>query len=197
VTASDRARAIAERLERITGESKDPRFAQVVLEESADLVMEAPFLLAQTHFGHVTVNAGIDRSNVPEADLLLLPEAPSGSARRLHEELGVPVVVTDPGGRPVRHGQRGVAIGWAGMPASRDWRGERDRDGRELGVTVESVVDELAAAANLISGEGDGGTPITVVRGFEFGDHGGSDNLFRDYDDDLIRQALQAWEFPG
>jgi len=197
VTAGERARAIAERLERVTGESKDPRFAQVVLEESADLVMEAPFLLTETHFGHITVNAGIDRSNVPEADLLLLPEDPAGSARRLHEELDVPVVVTDTCGRPFRHGQRGVAIGWAGMPASRDWRGERDRDGRELGVTVEAVVDELAAAANLVAGEGDGGTPVVVVREFEFGDHGGSDNLFRDYDDDLVRQALQAWEFPG
>ncbi|MFC5970852.1 coenzyme F420-0:L-glutamate ligase [Halomarina salina] len=197
VTASDRARAIAQRLEDVTGEAKDPRFAQVVLDESTDLVTEAPFLLTETHFGHVTVNAGIDRSNVPEADLLLLPEDPSGSAARLHEELGVPVVVTDTCGRPFRHGQRGVTIGWAGMSASRDWRGETDRDGRELGVTVESVVDELAAASNLLTGEGDGGTPLVVVRGFEFGDHDGSDNLFREYDDDLIRQALQAWEFPG
>ncbi|MFD1511679.1 coenzyme F420-0:L-glutamate ligase [Halomarina rubra] len=197
VTAGDRARAIAERLEAITGEAKDPRFAQVVLEESNDLVMEAPFILSETRFGHITVNAGIDRSNVPEADLLLLPEDPTGSAERLHEELGVPVVVTDTCGRPFRHGQRGVAIGWAGMPASRDWRGETDRDGRELGVTVESVVDELAAASNLLAGEGDGGTPFVVVREFDFGDHGGSDNLFREYDDDLIRQALQAWEFPG
>ena len=197
VTAGERARAIAERLERITGEEKDPRFAQVVLDESADLVTEAPFLLTETRFGHVTVNAGIDRSNVPGADLLLLPDDPSGSAARLREDLGVPVVVTDTCGRPFRHGQRGVAIGWAGMPASRDWRGETDRDGRELGVTVESVVDELAAAANLLTGEGDGGTPLVVVRGFEFGDHDGSENLFRDYDDDLVRQALQAWEFPG
>ena len=197
VTASDRARAIAERLERIAGEEKDPRFAQVVLDESNDLVTEAPFLLTETRFGHVTVNAGIDRSNVPGSDLLLLPEDPSGSAERLREQLGVPVVVTDTCGRPFRHGQRGVAIGWAGMPASRDWRGETDRDGRELGVTVESVVDELAAASNLLTGEGDGGTPLVVVREFEFGDHDGSDNLFRDYGDDLVRQALQAWEFPG
>jgi coenzyme F420-0:L-glutamate ligase/coenzyme F420-1:gamma-L-glutamate ligase len=196
VTAGERAREVAERLERVTGEAKDPRFAQAVIEESNDLVLESPFLLTETRFGHITVNAGIDRSNVPEADLLLLPEDPAGSARRLHETLGVPVVVTDTCGRPFRHGQRGVAIGWAGLPASRDWRGERDRDGRELDVTVEAVVDELAAAANLVAGEGAGGRPFVVVRGFEFGDHDGSEELFREYDDDLVRQALGAWEFP-
>jgi len=193
--AGDRAEAIAARLERVTGESKDPRFAQAVIEESADLLMEAPFLLTRTRFGHITVNAGIDRSNVPDADLLLLPEDPSASAEALHRELGVPVVVTDTSGRPFRHGQRGVALGWAGMPASRDWRGEPDRDGRELDVTVQSVVDELAAASNLVAGEGAGGTPVTVVRDWAFGDHAGSDELYRDLDGDFVRQALREWQY--
>ena len=194
--AGPRAREIARRLEAISGEEKDPRFAQAVLEESTELATEAPFLLTETRFGHVGVNAGIDRSNVPDADLLLLPERPSDSAERLRAELPVDrVVVTDTCGRPFRHGQRGVAIGWAGLPASRDWRGEADRDGREMGVTVQSVVDELAAAANLVAGEGDGGTPVVVVRNFEFGDHEGSDNLFREIEGDFVRQALREWEF--
>jgi coenzyme F420-0:L-glutamate ligase/coenzyme F420-1:gamma-L-glutamate ligase len=83
------------------------------------------------------------------------------------------------------------------MPASRDWRGEADRDGRELGVTVENVVDELAAAANLVAGEGAGGTPAVVVRDFAFGDHAGSDNHFREIDGDFVRQALREWSFDG
>ena len=192
---SERAESIAARLSDLTGEPKDPRFAQAVLEESEELLLEAPILLAVTRFGHVTVNAGIDRSNVPGADLLLLPEDPSDSAARLSAELGVPVVVTDTSGRPFRYGQRGVAVGWAGMPAARDWRGETDRDGRELDVTVQAVVDELAATANLVTGEGSGGTPVVVVRGWEFGDHAGSDELFRAAEDDLIRAALREWEF--
>ncbi|WP_255197937.1 coenzyme F420-0:L-glutamate ligase [Halorarius litoreus] len=195
--AGERARAIADRLEAITGESKDPRFAQAVIEESEELIVEAPFILAVTHFGHITVNAGIDRSNVPGGDLLLLPEDPSASAERLHEALDVPVVVTDTSGRPFRYGQRGVAVGWAGIPASRDWRGETDREGREMEATVQSVVDELAGAANLVTGEGDGGTPAAVVRGFEFGDHEGSNNLFRSEADDIVRAALREWEFEG
>ena len=193
--AGPRAREIANRLAELTGEEKDPRFAQAVLEESTDLVMDEPFLLTETRFGHVCVNAGIDRSNVPEKDILLLPKRPSESARRLSESLDVPVVITDTCGRPFRHGQRGVAIGWAGLPASRDWRGQKDREGRELGVTVESVVDELAAAANLVLGEGAGGNPVAVVSDFEFGDCDGSDELFRPVETDFVRQALREWSY--
>ena len=195
--ASERAESIADRLESVTGDSKDPRFAQAVLEESEELLTEAPFLLAVTRFGHVTVNAGIDRSNVPGADLLLLPESPTDSAARLSSALSVPVVVTDTSGRPFRYGQRGVAVGWSGLPAARDWRGESDRDGRELGATVQAVVDELAAAANLVAGEGGGGTPAVVVRGWSFGDHAGSDDLFRREADDIVREALREWDFEG
>ncbi|WP_232687074.1 coenzyme F420-0:L-glutamate ligase [Halobacterium zhouii] len=191
------ATEIADRLADIAGEEKDPRFAQAVLEESAAVWMDAPFLLTETRFGHVGVNAGIDRSNTGDADLLLLPERPTESAERVRDGLDadVAVIVTDTSGRPFRHGQRGVALGWAGMPASRDWRGETDRDGKELEVTVESVVDELAATANLVSGEGDDGTPVVVVRDFEFGDHDGSDNLYRDLEGDFVRQALDEWEY--
>ncbi|ESS11853.1 MAG: coenzyme F420-0 gamma-glutamyl ligase [uncultured archaeon A07HR60] len=194
--AGPRAREIADNLESISGDEKDPRFAQAVLEESVDLLMEAPFLLTESRFGHVGVNAGIDRSNVPGHDILLLPERPSKSAERIRAELPADrVIVTDTCGRPFRHGQRGVAVGWAGLPASRDWRGEADRDGREMGVTVQNVIDELSAAANLVAGEGSGGTPAVVVRDWEFGDLDGSDNHFREIGGDFIRQALRGWEF--
>jgi coenzyme F420-0:L-glutamate ligase/coenzyme F420-1:gamma-L-glutamate ligase len=212
----ERAREIAARIGDLADEPKDPRFAQAVLEVSESLLIETPFMLAVLPFGHVTVNAGIDRSNVPDADLLLLPTDPTASARRLREGLaervgprqatpdgGDPtrgddetppaVIVTDTSGRPFRKGQRGVAIGWAGMPAARDWRGERDRDGRELTATVQAVVDELAAAANIVTGEGAVGTPAAAITDFEFGAHAGSDDLFRDEEDDLIRAALAEW----
>jgi len=191
--AGERAEEIARRVGELAGEQKDPRFAQAVLEESEELLLSHPFMLSVTRFGHVTVNAGIDRSNVSGGDLLLLPEDPTASARRLHEQLGVPVIVTDTSGRPFRYGQRGVAIGWAGLPAARDWRGEHDREGRELTATVQAVVDELAAAANLLTGEGAGGTPAAVVRDWSFGDHDGSDDLFRTEEDDIVRAALQEY----
>jgi coenzyme F420-0:L-glutamate ligase/coenzyme F420-1:gamma-L-glutamate ligase len=189
-TAGDRAERIAAAASERAGERRDPRFAQAVIEESAELLLDQPIMLAVTPFGHITVNAGIDRSNVPDADLLLLPESPGASARALHERLGARVVVTDTSGRPFRYGQRGVALGWAGLPAARDYRGETDREGRELSATVQAVVDELAAAANLVTGEADAGTPVAVVRGWRFGDHAGSDDLFRKPEDDIVRRAL-------
>ena len=194
--AGPRARELADVLAEHGPTDPDPRFVQAVLEESTEILMTAPFLLTETRFGHVGVNAGIDRSNVPDADLLLLPTHPSENASRIRDGIGADhVIVTDTCGRPFRHGQRGVAIGWAGLKPGRDWRGETDRDGRELGVTVESVVDELAAAANLVAGEGDGGTPAVVIRGFEWGDHAGDDDHFRDVETDYVRQAIREWSY--
>lgn len=195
--AGPRATEIASRLSELSGEEKDPRFAQAVLEESTEVIMEAPFLLTETRFGHIGVNAGIDRSNVREADLLLLPVRPDESAKRIRDGLDSDpaVIVTDTCGRPFRHGQIGVAIGWAGIPASRDWRGETDRAEHTLRATVQNVVDELAGTANLLMGEGDGGTPAAVIQDWTFGDYSGSENLFRSVEGDFVRQALREWSY--
>lgn len=192
-----RAREIAARFESITGDSKDARFAQAVLEESTEVLIEAPFLLTVTRFGHIGVNAGIDRSNVKNADILLLPRRPAESATQIQDTLpdDNPVIITDTCGRPFRHGQTGVAIGWAGLDANRDWRGQTDRDGHELTVTVESVVDELAGAANLLMGEADHGIPVVIVRDHPLTDYSGTNECFRDVESDYVRAALRDWEF--
>lgn len=196
---SGRARSMATRLSELSGEEKDPRFAQAVLEESTECLMEAPFLLTRTRFGHIGVNAGIDRSNTGGAEVLLLPENPQESAATIREQLPEknPVIVTDTCGRPFRHGQVGVAIGWDGLPAHRDWRGTVDRDGHELEVTVEALVDEIAAASNLVAGEGDDGTPVVVVSGVDLDTLNGSDTLFRDVSTDFVREALNEWTYKG
>ena len=193
--AGPRAVEIAKKIESITGGEKDPRIAQAVLEESTEIIVEAPFILAEIPCGHVGVNAGIDRSNTGGAELLLLPRRPSKSAERIREAFpdNNPVIVTDTCGRPFRHGQVGVAIGWSGMQASRDWRGTTDRDGHELKVTVESVIDELAAAANLVGGEGDDGTPVVIARDVPLAGFEGSDAFFRNVRTDFVRQALRDW----
>ncbi len=117
---SARAERIAATIEDIAGEEKDPRMAQAILDECTEVLVEAPFILGVTEFGHITVNAGIDRSNVPGADLLLLPENPTAEAEAIRagirEQAGVEpsVIVTDTSGRPFRLGQRGVALAGPG-----------------------------------------------------------------------------------
>ncbi len=173
----------------------DPRFVQAVLNESEELLIEEPFLLAVTRSGHVAPNAGIDRSNVEGDDaVLLLPRSPSESAARLAEAVDTPVIVTDTCGRPFRRGQTGVALGWSGMDAIRDWRGEEGLHGHELEATEEAVVDEIAAYANLHMGEGGGGTPAVGFYGVEpLVRHAEDDVLHRPKEDDIVRAALRGF----
>lgn len=195
---SSRAMELAQALDDRHGGSRDPRFAQAVLDESEELLIEDPFILSVTQFGHIGVNAGIDRSNLPgDADILLLPSDPMESAAAIRDSLqnSPPVIISDTSGRPFRLGQRGVAIGWAGLPATKDWRGKTDRRGHELAVTVEAIVDELASAANLLTGEADDGKPVVYVENwYNKGDINGADGLFRAEEHDYVRQALRQWD---
>jgi coenzyme F420-0:L-glutamate ligase/coenzyme F420-1:gamma-L-glutamate ligase len=183
---SERASAIS----RSTG--KDPRFVQAVLDESSDVLLDEPFLLVQTRFGHVGVNAGIDQSNVGSDQILLLPEDPAESAKRLRARLGkdCAVIITDTCGRPFRSGVAGVAIGWAGIAALRDWRGECDLHGKVLEITLEAIVDEIAAMANLLMGEAGDGTPAVVFRGLKY-PRSGEDSVFMPEEKDVIRPHLK------
>jgi coenzyme F420-0:L-glutamate ligase/coenzyme F420-1:gamma-L-glutamate ligase len=132
-----------------------------------------PLRIVETRHGWVVAAAGIDASNVASDALVLLPEDADDSARRLRsrlqELLGVTlaVVVSDTFGRPWRDGLTDVAVGAAGLPALIDHRGAVDPHGNRLETTQVAVVDELAAAADLVKGKL-AGVPVAVVRGLRF-----------------------------
>ena len=63
------------------------------------------------------------------------------------------MIVSDTFGRPWRRGLTDVAIGCAGIVPIADLRGSTDSLGRELQVTEVCIVDELAAAADLVCGK--------------------------------------------
>ncbi len=178
----------------------DPRFVQAVLDESEEILLESPFLLVRTRNGSICVNAGIDRSNVDgEDNILLLPESPDGSAKKIKDSLfeltgkKVSVIITDTNGRAFRLGQTGAAIGIAGIKPTRDWRGTKDLFGRILEVKNEAVVDEVAGFANILMGEGDGGTPVVVIRGLDlYNESSGITELYRPEEEDEIRKALKS-----
>jgi coenzyme F420-0:L-glutamate ligase / coenzyme F420-1:gamma-L-glutamate ligase len=185
------ARELAERLD------KDPALVELVLAESERVVRaERGILITETRSGWICANAGIDTSNLPEGQVSLLPEDADGSARRIRSEIAAAsgsspaVVIADSFGRPWRMGQADIAIGCAGLAPLQDWRGQRDREGKELSATVIAVADELASAADLIR-EKDSGVPAAIVTGrgelVTRDDGPGAAELRRPPQDDLFR----------
>ena len=175
ITPTERAQKIA----KMTGE--DPRFLQTILDASKDVILEYPFILSEVDGGHIGVRAGVDQSNIEDEMVILLPPDPMSAAEEVRESLrkitgkDIGVIITDTCGRAFRRGQTGNAIGWSGMKAIRDFRGDTDLFGHVLKITEEAVVDELAGIANFVMGESNNGVPAVVLKGCERWN--GHDNL--------------------
>ncbi len=170
----------------------------MILRETKRIVRErAPLVIAETRHGFVCASAGVDHSNTPDAEtLVLLPLDPDESARRLRAALreraskDVGVIVSDSFGRPFRHGTTDVAIGIAGVPALIDLRGTLDRGGRVLQSSLVAIADQIAGAADLARGKASG-VPVVVVRGLDLSaippGEGGAAQLVIDAERDLFR----------
>jgi coenzyme F420-0:L-glutamate ligase/coenzyme F420-1:gamma-L-glutamate ligase len=147
--------------------------ARIVEGESVRVLRRrGELVISETRHGFVCANAGVDLSNVEEGWAALLPEDPDRSARRLRDGLrgrlsvDVAVIISDTFGRVWRRGLTDVAIGCAGIRAVVDLRGTPDALGRDLAVTEMCVVDELAAAAELVMGKSSG-ICAAVIRGVD------------------------------
>lgn len=180
---------------------KDPRLVELVLNESNQVLRtRTGTIIVEHRLGFVCANAGIDHSNVagkgdPEEEwVLLLPENPDVSAHNIRKRLEsmstvqLGVMIIDSHGRAWRQGVVGVAIGLSGLPGLVDLRGKSDLFGYTLRITTIGVADELAAAASLVMGQADEGTPIVHVRGFPYAFREGNiKELLRPKDQDLFR----------
>lgn len=126
--------------------------------------------IVRNRLGLTMAAAGIDASNVAAGSVVLLPEDPDASARRLRRAVtertgaNVAVVVTDTAGRAWREGQTDIAIGAAGLRVLESFAGRVDAHGNELTVTAPAVADEIAGAVELAQGKL-GARPCAVVRG--------------------------------
>ena len=175
VEPSPRAREVAR-------DASDPREAEVILREASRVVRSRNSLvIAETRHGFVCASAGVDHSNAPGDDMVvLLPLDPDASARAIRRSIwertgaDVGVVVTDSFGRPFRLGTADVAIGAAGVTVLADLRGTLDRNGSPLRSTQVAVADEIAAAANLVRAGKADGLPVVVVRGLDRARDGGA-----------------------
>ena len=172
---------------------QDPRHLEVILRETERIVRaRPPLVIAETKHGFVCASAGVDASNAPAPDtLVLLPRDPDASAAAIRDRIreltgrSVGVVVSDSFGRAFRNGIAGVAIGVAGITPLIDLRGRRDRNGYELHATVIAVADEIASAAELVMGKLDA-IPAAVVRGLDVTGEGSARELVMPPERDLF-----------
>ena len=195
VHPSKRAIQIAEQSE------KDARLVELILQESKSVLRVCPGIIIVEHrLGFICANAGIDHSNVQDISedlqvwMSLLPVDPDVSAEKLrskletHTKSRLGVLIIDSHGRAWRNGTSGVAIGLSGLPGLVDLRGKSDLFGDPLRITMVGAADELAAAASLMMGQADEGTPVVHVRGFPYPlREGGIQELLRPEDQDLFR----------
>ena len=176
---------------------KDPRLAQLILDEASTVMRRKPGVIIVRHkLGHVGANAGIDQSNIEHQDgeqALLLPRDPDASAAALQCALSAAagchlgVIICDSMNRPWRLGTIGGAIGCAGLEVLDDRRGQHDMFGRELKVTMINRADSIAAMATLIMGESIERTPVAIVHGFDVdAHHGRAADIIRPPADDLF-----------
>lgn len=196
VAASRRARELA----KIVG--KDARFVELVLRETKNVLKASPeILIVEDVRGLVCINAGIDKSNVEgRGEFALLPEDPDRSAEACRRGIrkltgkNVAVIICDTYSRPFRRGQVNFAIGIAGINSFRDYRGKKDLFGQILKVKNVAVVDEIAAAAELVMGQAREGRPVVVFRGLrgevEFCEGCSARDLQISREEDLFKDAL-------
>ena len=118
--------------------------------------------------------AGVDESNAA-GYYILWPRDPQRVADEVRAYLSerfaltdVGVIITDSKTTPLRWGVTGVAIAHSGFLAVRDLIGHLDLFGRPLHMTKVDVADALAAAAVLVMGEADEGTPLATIDDLPF-----------------------------
>ena len=153
---------------------RNPHQIEVILTETKyPIKISSRTLIMETRHGFVCANAGVDQSNIAKDYFLLLPKDPDNTAQRIRKDLekfyevNIAVIITDTFGRPWRKGQTNVAVGLSGMEPIKFYDGTTDNFGNELKATEIAVADEIAGAAELITGK-TSRIPVCVVRGYDY-----------------------------
>lgn len=155
---------------------KDPAMVEVVFRESNSIRrMRNGKIITETKHGFICANSGIDKSNVSgKRQAALLPKDPDKTAHKIRKKIKqltgctVAVIISDTFGRPFRNGEMNLAIGVSGITPLKDRRGEKDLFGYELRVKQTAIIDELAAAAELVIGQANEGIPAAIIRGYNY-----------------------------
>lgn len=176
---------------------KSPELIQAILDESRQVLKAEHVMIVETNHGFICANAGIDKSNVGEGNVIsLLPLDSDNEAEKIRISLQnltkkkIAVLISDSFGRSFRLGAVGVALGVSGISPILDKRGSKDLYGRELQSTIIGQIDNLTSAAQLIMGETDEGLPVVIVRGYEYSimEKSSINKILRKSEIDLFRE---------
>ncbi|MDH5481968.1 MAG: coenzyme F420-0:L-glutamate ligase [Candidatus Bathyarchaeota archaeon] len=196
VVPSEKAEIIAKTI------GKSRKFVELVLRETKNIVkVSKEVLLVEDKRGLVCINAGIDKSNVKGRDnFTLLPENPDESARKCRVTIkkltskNVAVIICDTYSRPFRRGQVNFAIGASGINPFKDYRGKKDLFGQTLKVKNVAVVDEIAAAAELLMGQATEARPVVIIKGLndvvDVHEKSSINELYISKEEDLFKDTL-------
>jgi coenzyme F420-0:L-glutamate ligase/coenzyme F420-1:gamma-L-glutamate ligase len=166
---TSRARVIAKKTGKTLG------LVQLILQDSSKVLRaDSQALVVRRKDGLICLNAGVDKSNVRGRWIYSrLPPNSDETANEIRKKLEkqshrkLAVIIADTFSRPMRVGQEEFAIGVAGMEPIVDYRGLRDLFGYHLRFKYVALVDEIAAAAELVMGQGTEGTPVAIIRGLK------------------------------
>lgn len=149
-----------------------------LIEQEADLFLKPT---STRHPFYITIkgnallaSAGIDESN-GNGYLILLPENLQKVTNQIREFLrnkfnikNLGVIITDSKTSPLRYGVTGLALSHSGFAAVNNFIGKKDLFGRTLKSTLVNVVDGLAAAAVVVTGESGEQTPLAIIEDLPF-----------------------------
>ena len=167
--------------------------SEVLKNESTEILRKrGETVIARTKHGFICANAGIDKSNIDKGYALLLPEDPDKTARALRRKINaeygvnVAVIISDTFGRAWRKGQTNVAIGCSGIEPLSSYIGTTDSFGNDLMATEIAIIDELAAASELVMKKVDE-VPVALIRGYSYNfSEKGINEIIRDADEDFF-----------
>jgi len=121
--------------------------------------------------GHLTPNAGIDRSNIMKGYVVLWPKNPYKSAEIIQKALkkkyklkSLGIIIADSACEPLRLGVHGISIGHYGFEGIEDCRNKKDIYGKKFQFTQRAISDSLATAALLEMGETNEKRPFALIR---------------------------------
>ena len=192
INISDQANKLALKLK------KDKGLVQAIINESNKIISTKKNVIIVEHkLGFININAGIDQSNIPQANnlALLLPENPTKSAEVIQTNLSkqlnknLSIIISDSMTRPYRSGVINFALASSNIQSLVDLKGVNDMYGNKLKGTEVAVADELASAAGLLMGQSDEKKPIVLIKGFNKGTHeiNNAFDLIMNENEDLYR----------